>query len=580
VSNNIDVSDDLLIALAGEGAFGRGKGYFQQGLVRSWKKSGQLISADVEGSELYRVTLRHTVKQFEGSCDCPASQGFDFCKHCVAVAMAYRQDSQQQAQLEGGDSSQRIKAYLNKLDPEQLRKELLQLIDDDRQLRQQWSVRADVALNKMDHKAIKKRITAAIPYKRNLYSYAQSRAYFAGVEAVVNLLQQQAESLGADKTLPLVDYALLRIGRALSHIDDSGGFREDVVQQLYDMQRQSILALAWEAEKLVNYLLERDASDTSDISADIPSDYAELLGEEGLTLIYSALQSQWDALPKLPKGAGWEREYEYLTLLGRLRRRAEELGDKQGVIRLLEKTATEERDFLGLCGLCIDAEAWGQAEAWLARVEPPQAPRGMARFDGGNQQYQRLNIILQLQRGEEEAALAGQWGIYRQTLAVDDYDRLLELERRLPAVADTEQACGQRVLDYLQENLGKDADRFYLRSHADGLFALYIHLQLPQLALDLAESQRVDSALQEKLAKELHGLPAGAISLYHRVAAAYVEQTNNRAYQQAVALIKRSQCLLSTSELRQQFETSIASLRLRFKAKRNFIGYLGEALDD
>ncbi|MGS2717267.1 SWIM zinc finger family protein [Eionea flava] len=209
------ITDKQLIALAGKGAFTRGKDYFASDAVIEWNKKGTKINGLVEGSQTYTVTLHHTTTHFDGSCDCPASEGIDFCKHCVAVALAYRQEQTEQKQLESGKPLQRIEAYLNKLDKPHLQDELIALIKNDRVLREQWSLRADLALNKIDAKAIKKRITAALPYNRHYYRYPQVRSYFAQAEPTIELLVQQAPNLEVDKALALVDYSLQRLEKAL-----------------------------------------------------------------------------------------------------------------------------------------------------------------------------------------------------------------------------------------------------------------------------------------------------------------------------------------------------------------------------
>ncbi|MCK0713977.1 SWIM zinc finger domain-containing protein [Chromohalobacter sarecensis] len=68
-------------------------------MVVGWNKQGATITADVEGSERYTVTLKLNKRGLDGGCDCPASEGIDFCKHCVAVALMYRAEQAEQARL-------------------------------------------------------------------------------------------------------------------------------------------------------------------------------------------------------------------------------------------------------------------------------------------------------------------------------------------------------------------------------------------------------------------------------------------------------------------------------------------------
>ena len=91
MTDKLPISNDLLIRLAGKPAFNRGMDYYTGGHVLGFKQKGNMNTADVEGTEIYRVTLKWTSRQLDGTCDCPASDGFDFCKHCVAVTLTLRE---------------------------------------------------------------------------------------------------------------------------------------------------------------------------------------------------------------------------------------------------------------------------------------------------------------------------------------------------------------------------------------------------------------------------------------------------------------------------------------------------------
>jgi len=70
--------------------------------------------------------------------------------------------------------------------------------------------------------------------------------------------------------------------------------------------------------------------------------------------------------------------------------------------------------------------------------------------------------------------------------------------------------------------------------------------------------------------------PEDAISLYRRVVAPIVEQTNNAAYAEAIKLIRKVGGLMKTLNQSRQFGDYLAELRVRFKPKRNFIKLLDD----
>ncbi|MEH6577967.1 MAG: hypothetical protein V7731_12900 [Amphritea sp.] len=571
MADNVEISDQQLISLAGKGAFSRGKDYFQQGLVNSWQKSGDVITADVEGSELYRVILIHNNWRFEGSCDCPASEGFDFCKHCVAVAMVYRQEFNQQAQLMNGNAEQRIQAYLNKFDKQGLAEQLLAIIVSDTGLKQQWSIKADIALNKMDVKAIKKRITAAIPYNRNLYRYPQVRSFFAKVEPVVDLLEGQIDQLDGEKTLALVDYSLQRLGRALETIDDSGGFRLGVEEQLQRMHYSLLETLAWDKPKLVDYLLEIDADSYSDMYLAIPNAYAELLGDEGMALIYEDYQRQWDVLPPLPEGAGWEDKSAYQHLQYLLQKRAKIKGDVAAVIALLQKTATDKLDYLKLCQLNLDQGDVSQAEVWLAKAKLQANTGNTSR--NNDLRVVRMEVALFLYQEKYQEALQLQWTIYQQSLSIDDYQALLKFAEK--------SRCDEKIFEqaetYLRSRLIQKNERGFFISYADALVELYLKEEQNQLALEVVQQHKVDGSLLLRVAKAFSEQPTVAMPIYFKLADSHVLEGNNDAYHRAVALLSKAALLARNVAHKQVFDDTHKGFRTRHKAKRNFIKYLHEA---
>lgn len=70
---------------------GRGKTYFERGQVASlWTDSDDTVSAEVEGSEIYTVTLNCRHNGWMADCTCPMEV---HCKHVYAAALAWIQET-------------------------------------------------------------------------------------------------------------------------------------------------------------------------------------------------------------------------------------------------------------------------------------------------------------------------------------------------------------------------------------------------------------------------------------------------------------------------------------------------------
>jgi uncharacterized Zn finger protein len=566
MSDKLPISNDLLIRLAGEPAFNRGMDYFTGGHVPGFKQKGNVITADVEGRKIYRVTLKWTQRQLDGACDCPASEGFDFCKHCVAVALTLRESQAEQDKLVQGGAENRIKAYLLKQDKEQLANWLLELIETERSLFQQWSMRADGDLGILDAKALKKRITAAIPYNRNLYRYNQVRSYFAQVETVMDHLCEMAEQLPAEDTLKLVDYALQRIARALETIDDSGGFRLGPVELLQTTHINTCNRLDWPKQKISNYLLDIAFSNDIDLYPDIPAYYTDALGESGMAFFYDALQTRWDALPPLKQGAGFEEKGPYLHLQYLLEQQARLADDKDAIIKLKQKTATTLYDYQGLAELSLKAGDYEAVKTWLEKCRTCSEKDYRLRTD-------RIQVSLFKARALWTEALEQQWLIYVKSLDLADYRTVLDLAES----AGDKRDWRKKTIRLLQEQSRGRSLRHWEASQADKLLEIHLHDEAIEDALAVANEERINPNLLLKLAWRVSNEPEKAIPLFQSVIEYNIMRTNNDAYKYAINLLQEITGIMQSGQQKQQMSELLDHLRQKYRAKRNFIKWLNDA---
>ena len=110
----------MLLELAGKRSFERGEDYFDEERVRSLVEFEGMLAASVEGTEDYRVKLVMGSSGLSFSCECPYADEGNFCKHCVAVGLAWL--ALREAQNGGGEGGAGIarlngaRAFLEKQD--------------------------------------------------------------------------------------------------------------------------------------------------------------------------------------------------------------------------------------------------------------------------------------------------------------------------------------------------------------------------------------------------------------------------------------------------------------------------------
>jgi uncharacterized Zn finger protein len=132
---------DIRLA-AGDRSFERGLEYLDA--VEDLEISDTEVTASVYGSSEYTVCLIIGDQRLSGGCTCPYGRDGFFCKHCVAVGLSV---------LEMGEDlpnhieaarvrQQALEAWLQSLSKEELLAELRGLLDEDRELRQRFELRA------------------------------------------------------------------------------------------------------------------------------------------------------------------------------------------------------------------------------------------------------------------------------------------------------------------------------------------------------------------------------------------------------------------------------------------------------
>ena len=92
---NPQLNEAWVRRMAGAAYFARGWRYYQDGQVSSIEAQGDVVRAVVRGSYDYAVELTWGEQGMDHSCDCPLGIDGEFCKHCVATALAWLNRSAQ-----------------------------------------------------------------------------------------------------------------------------------------------------------------------------------------------------------------------------------------------------------------------------------------------------------------------------------------------------------------------------------------------------------------------------------------------------------------------------------------------------
>ncbi|MET4694380.1 SWIM zinc finger family protein [Endozoicomonas lisbonensis] len=570
-----DITDELLIKLAGKKAFALGQVCFEQGAVTALKTRGKKTTATVPPTSTNRggqVKLHYTQKGIEGSCDCPESDGIDFCEHCVAAALALRARQSKPTLKKSAKPVEVLTRYFERQSKEDLLQTLVQVINGDKSLRQKWLLQADNALGRLDKDALRKRITSAIPFKRSIQRYHRVRKYFADMEKALATLQEPVQLLPAEEQLELVDYALERLDKATDMIDDSGGYRFTAIELLQAIYRSAFAKVSWTEQKKAKHLVQILTSNEYGFYGTVPDDYVESISPECVDLFYAAVRKQWDALPQW-QGGDWQEKRQYSALQRVLEQALKHNDDIAGLIELRQKVVETPYDNIKLAKLNLQLQDYAQAQAWLDKIQGTP----LANSAGA----QKIQQEILMGTGQPGLALEQQWRTFRTHRDLEEYKAL-----KVMAVRSGDQRNWyQKAETFLEQEISALDDGYFERYQKQDLINLlgWIYLEeedseklwnlINQTAIDL----NIDPNLLRIVGRRSVHSPQKALSCYRRIVHFHVSSGNNEGYRNAITLLQELHELLPGGEHAHSLKALLQEVRVKYRIKRNFMAWLDEA---
>ncbi|MBX0325415.1 SWIM zinc finger family protein [Halomicroarcula sp. F13] len=252
-----------------EAMFERGQNYRTEGRIGRLTRFGDVITADVQGSQSYDVTVDLATTPFEATCTCPYD-GPGICKHVVAVLLDV-------AEQPPDDEREQIERLLQDTDPDALRSFLLDELARNPELRDRLRARlgdehrsvddyrADVDQLFDDYTVEYPVVTEAIDFSHFLEQAEQYRSRGRYREAAI-IYRALAEGIEANENL--IDAAYDHYAKTFQTALD--GYVECVqASDLGDDERQeAIAALSERAGDAIGPYAERyrEAVETLDSS--------------------------------------------------------------------------------------------------------------------------------------------------------------------------------------------------------------------------------------------------------------------------------------------------------------------------
>lgn len=583
------LSDAALRQLSGPAVFARGQTYAASGAIETLEDAepapGEQVAlaAVVQGTQPYQVRVWiDEENDLDGECDCPHAQDGNFCKHLVALCLAWRGDLGGEAPAPDAQAARKVAAVAKRARTQASNRDALHAF-----------VRAQPA------QALAERLWAWAGYDRALMAdlKAWQAEHSAGNDtkalrgAIGDLLRQRSGYLDwhemptymrrAGRVLPLLqpwlqrdpselralcEHALRCLYKVAEHADDSNGELGGLMQDLIALLTQALHAAPPPAAWVERWftLMAEDPWGLWDEKAILAA-----AGPAVLARYTERVREEWDRWQRSHPATG-RYDYQRSQLRGRYLASIAAQGDPRALRDAMAASAADPGEFHDLVALC-EGQGWYREAFQWAQAAAKRHPQDWRSEDDLLRCYER--------DGWDEEALA----IWRRRLAAnaspDVYQSALKAAERAGRDRAAYRAelfawAEQREAEALQARrknpYGLQADPMERDVSLRTAWLLADRDLEAALALVQQSGVRCAAATLETLARKLpRRHHADAAQLLQRVFAQAMERATS-PYAKPLELVRE---ILERLPSAQQ-AAWLAELRTRYKPKRNFIAGL------
>lgn len=566
------ITRDLLKDLAGTKAFQRGEEYFFSGAVERLLVSSGKITAKVVGSEAYRVQLWEVEDDLGFDCSCPRAGDGYFCKHAVAVGLAWlAQSSGTMPGRKGRELWREIRQYLSGQPVDVLVDLLMDVSQRDDRLFKSLSLKAERSLGGDGVEAFRHAIDEATR-TGGFVDWREAADFASAIGQVADSLAELLKPDSAATLVELTEYAIERVEQSLEEVDDSNGEVGDVVYRMGELHFDACRMARPDPEALAERLFRLETTLPFKLPEFDPLSYQEVLGKEGLRRYRELAEAEWAKIKPGDRAGGFDYHRSNITRL--MENLVEATGDVEELVAIKSRDLSTSHRYLDIAETLAEAKQMDKALEW--------AERGLTAFPGRpDNRLRDFLVAAYLKRKRFDEGLRLTWVQFEEHSGLDTYKKLHGVASQ---VGDWP-AQRERALKLLVETIQREASettRWKPQSSAPN-YSRRVEIALWEADLDAAwtavQQGVCDISMMIELADRLEpSRPDDALKLYRRVIPPIVEETNNAAYAQAIGLIRRIGKLMPDRKETQEFSDYLAELRVRFKPKRNFIKLLDDVV--
>lgn len=466
----------------------------------------------------------------------------------------------------GRDGEAAIRAWLERQEPSVLVDLLIDHARKDGALLSHLTLlSAARSAGEPDLSAFRHAIDNAV-YVDDFVSYRESYAYADGVDEAIGDIDRMLKAGHPRAAMELSEHALGGVERAMGSVDDSDGYMGGLLERLEEIHLAACRAARPDPEALAERLFTWQMETEWDTFTDAAVTYAKVLGKNGLAAYRRLAEERWARVPHWGPGerGGDGNRYCITRIMENL---AGLSGDLEELIAVKSRDLSTASQHLAIAAVLREHGEHDGALEW--------AERGAAAFPDGTDPGLRTFLAEEYsRRGGRDRAAEMLWANFADRPILDTYQALHALTSpgggwpgwRTQALGVLGKEAGP------QKGARPAAVSPWNRRDGSELVRVYLWENDPERAWQSAGTFDCSQALWMDLAKTREAEhPGDAIRVYMRFVEPSIEQKNNRAYEQAVALLRRVAALMHQTGQEAAFSKYVGEVRSAHKAKRNLM---------
>lgn len=563
--------------MAGAASFERGEDYFANDQVKRLSEEDGVLAARVQGTYPYRVKLWLDGKDLDYSCTCPVGADGEFCKHCVAVGLAWLEGSRRnlpsgKAEKPAVVTKDDVRAYLKGQDKDALVDMLVEHAARDERLGQRLFLKTAKNTAKGINLASYRRAIDEAVESDGFVRYRDAYSYTQGIDEVIDSIEELLKEGNPAAVIDLAEYALVAVESAMGSIDDSAGHMGSILERLQELHLKACKKAKPDPESLARRLFGWELRTDYDTFYGAAETYGGVLGEKGLAVYRQLAEAEWAKVPALRPGFDdrekYGKRFRITHIMETLARRS---GDVEALVAVKQRDLSLAYQYLGIAETYKRAGEHDEALEW--------AERGVKAFPERTDSRLREFLANEYHRRKRhDEAMALVWAEYTESPVLSEYQNLKTHADRIGAW----KSWRDKALEYLRLQIaeassGRRKDRWPAYREADHSELVRIYLWEKDIESAWREAQ--EGCCSNSLWLELAGKrekehPEDALSIYQRQIEPVLDRKNNEAYEEAVDFLRKIRELMVRLGRESEFTDYATKLRAAHKAKRNFMKLL------